>query len=92
LTGDPSDPWLIASAPSLNWAWASSQDSVEVPGRRAPPRPARLLATAGEDPVMGCEGVDAGHDGRTMIGGVVMENDDGRRVNDERGEKSCAAE
>jgi len=32
LTGDPSDPWLIASAPKLNWAWASSQDSVEVPG------------------------------------------------------------
>jgi len=52
------------------------------PGRRGPPRPAGLLATAGEDPVMGCEGVNAGHDVRTTIGGVLMENGDGRRVND----------
>jgi len=32
LTGDPSDPWLMASAARLNWACASSQESVEVHG------------------------------------------------------------
>jgi len=31
---------------------------------------------------MGCEGVYAGNDVKTTIGGVLMGNGDGRRVND----------
>jgi len=30
-TGDPLDPWLMASAPRLNWTWASSHRSVHPP-------------------------------------------------------------
>jgi len=32
--------------------------------------------------VRGCEGVDAGHDVRTTIGSALMENGDGRHVDD----------
>jgi len=80
-TGDPSDPWLMASAPRLNWAWASSYDSLEVSGPSVGPSSCWASRQSWGVPVMGCEEVDVGPV-------VTMRNGDGRHVKGELGRVS----
>jgi len=86
-TGDPSDPWLMASAPRLNWAWASSHESADVLGASVGPSSCWASRHSWGVPVMGCEGVAVGPDEMT-IGDFWKMSDDGRCVSDALGRVS----